>query len=153
MDRVITAKMIAEYFLTKDAMTQKKIQKLVYYAYVWYIVDNNDKNNISNVLFNEKPQAWVHGPVFPSLYEEYRKFGRENIPKLDRITIKLNENIEKFLDEIWKIFGSYDGDELEILTHKEEPWIKARKGIAATAPSNEKITDTDIYNYYSMLEA
>ena len=47
MDRVITAKMIAEYFLTKDAMTQKKIQKLVYYAYVWYIVDNNDTNNIS----------------------------------------------------------------------------------------------------------
>lgn len=153
MDRVITAKMIAEYFLTKDAMTQKKIQKLVYYAYVWYIVDNNDTNNISNVLFNEKPQAWVHGPVFPSLYEEYRKFGRENIPKLDSITIKLNENIKKFLDEIWKIFGRYDGDELEILTHKEEPWIKARKGIAATAPSNEKITDTDIYNYYSMLEA
>lgn len=153
MDRVITAKMIAEYFLTKDAMTQKKIQKLVYYAYVWYIVDNNDTNNISNVLFNEKPQAWVHGPVFPSLYEEYRKFGRENIPKLDSITIKLNENIKKFLDEIWEIFGRYDGDELEILTHKEEPWIKARKGIAATAPSNEKITDTDIYNYYSMLEA
>lgn len=153
MDRVITAKMIAEYFLTKDAMTQKKIQKLVYYAYVWYIVDNNDTNNISNVLFNEKPQAWVHGPVFPSLYEEYRNFGRENIPKLDSITIKLNENIKKFLDEIWGIFGRYDGDELEILTHKEEPWIKARRGIAATAPSNEKITDTDIYNYYSMLEA
>ncbi len=153
MEKVITAKTIAEYFLTKQAMTQKKIQKLVYYAYAWYIVDNNEnENSIKNVLFDEKPQAWVHGPVFPSLYEEYRIHGRNEIPKINNVIVEISEEIKRLLDEIWDVFGKYDGDELEILTHKEEPWIKARKNIAATAPSNEEISYTDIYSYYSSLE-
>ena len=52
MGNEITAIMIAEYFLTKESMTQKKLQKLVYYAYVWYIVRfNNNVNRIKNLLF------------------------------------------------------------------------------------------------------
>ena len=73
MENEITAIMIAKYFLTKESMTQKKLQKLVYYAYAWYIVSfNNNVNRIKHLLFIEKPEAWVHGPVFRTLYDAYR---------------------------------------------------------------------------------
>lgn len=149
MGNEITAIMIAEYFLTKESMTQKKLQKLVYYAYVWYIVSfNNNVNRIKNLLFIEKPEAWVHGPVFRTLYDVYRTYGWNNIPKVDNFNFK-DKGLEKFLDSIWDIFGEYDGDELEVMTHKETPWIKARNGISAIAPSTEKINKEDIYLYYS----
>lgn len=145
----LTAIMIAEYFLNKESMTQKKLQKLVYYAYAWYIVSfNNNVNKIKNLLFLEKPEAWVHGPVFRSLYDEYRIYGWNNIPKEYTFNFKDRE-LEKFLDLIWDVFGKYDGDELEVMTHKETPWIKARNGISAIAPSTEKINKEDIYLYYS----
>lgn len=149
MEKENTAIAIAKYFLTKGPMTQKKLQKLVYYAYAWYIVSfNNNVNKIKNVLFLEKPEAWVHGPVFRTLYDVYRTHGWDDIPKLDNYSLN-NKVLEKFLDSIWDIFGKYDGDELEVMTHKETPWLKARKGISAIAPSTEKITNEDIYLYYS----
>ena len=149
MGNEITAIMIAEYFLTKESMTQKKLQKLVYYAYAWYIVSfNNYVNRIKNLLFIEKPEAWVHGPVFRSLYDAYRTHGWNNIPKVEKSSLK-DKGLEKFLDLIWDIFGKYDGDELEVMTHKETPWINARNGISAIAPSTEKINKEDIYSYYS----
>lgn len=149
MENEITAIMIAKYFLTKESMTQKKLQKLVYYAYAWYIVSfNNNVNRIKNLLFIEKPEAWVHGPVFRTLYDAYRTYGWNNIPKVDNFNFK-DKGLEKFLDSIWDIFGKYDGDELEVMTHKETPWIKARNGISAIAPSTEKINKEDIYLYYS----
>lgn len=149
MENEITAKIIAEYFLTKESMTQKKIQKLVYYAYAWYIVNyNNNINRIYNYLFNERAEAWVHGPVFKSLYNEYKSYGWSNIPKLSNINLN-DKSLIEFLDSIWDVFGKYDGDQLEVMTHRETPWIKARNGISAIAPSNEKIDCREIYNYYS----
>lgn len=151
MENSISTKTIAEYFLTKEAMTQKKIQKLVYYAYSWYIVKYNDSaDNIQNVLVAEKPQAWVHGPVFPSLYEEYKQYKRNNVPKINGSILEKTE-LSEFLDQIWDVFGKFDGDELEFMTHNEKPWINSRNGISAISPSNEEIDLKDIYNYYSYI--
>ena len=33
---------MAQWFLNKTSMSNKKLQKLCYYAYCWYIVFNND---------------------------------------------------------------------------------------------------------------
>ena len=132
-------------------MTQKKIQKLVYYAYAWYIVNYNDNaDNRINVLVAEKPQAWVHGPVFTSLYEEYKQYKRNFVPKIKNSILEKTE-LSEFLDQIWNVFGKYDGDELEFMTHNEKPWLNARNGMPAISPSNEEIDLKDIYNYYSSL--
>lgn len=54
----ITAEIIVDYFLTKCKMGQKKIQKLVYYAYSWYITYfNESSDNVKNILFDEVPEA------------------------------------------------------------------------------------------------
>ena len=46
-----------------------KLQKLVYYAQAWHLALRDVP------LFEEDFEAWVHGPVIPALYQEYKKFG------------------------------------------------------------------------------
>ena len=69
--RQITHRDVAEYFLalaneTGGTITNLKLQKLVYYAQAWHLA------NFDKPLFDAKFEAWVHGPVIPGLYEEYR---------------------------------------------------------------------------------
>ena len=71
-----TLERLAQWFLSMSSMSNKKLQKLCYYAYCWYIVFYNDvefitKENIGDirVLCSEPFQAWIHGPVSPQLYQ------------------------------------------------------------------------------------
>lgn len=145
-----TIETISNYFLSKVEMTNKKMQKLLYYAYAWYIVKYNETNNIINILFNEQPEAWIHGPVFPSIYEKFKIYGRDVIPKYTE-NIELDADLQSFLEEIIAVFGEYDGDQLELMTHNETPWKKARSYLDDKSPSNKKIELIEIYNYYSSL--
>ena len=65
---------VARYFLSIDPnLTEKQLQKLVYYSYVWYIAKHNRrKSSIKRKLFKEAPEAWLHGPVFYTLYREMK---------------------------------------------------------------------------------
>lgn len=148
----ITVFDIANFFLSKSSLTQKKLQKLVYYAYAWYIALNNENiNEINNVLFNEQPEAWIHGPVFPSLYDRYKDYNWREIEKIKNDNKKINKDLEAFLNEVWRKFGKFTADELEYMTHQEEPWAKARKNINIDERSNEKISSQDIFKYYNGL--
>lgn len=69
---------VAKYFILlssrKDEppITHLKLQKLVYYAHAWYIGLNGPNNPL---VEDDSIEAWVHGPVFPRLYHEYRRHG------------------------------------------------------------------------------
>lgn len=141
---------IVNYILRRIPVTNKKLQKLVYYAYAWYIVENNDSDNIRNVLFREQPEAWIHGPVFPILYDRYKEYGRNTIAIPDEV-IEVERDLEVFLDEIIDVFGPYDGDQLELMTHNELPWQKARGNSKSNEISTNLIDLKDIYNYYRSL--
>ncbi len=151
-DSEIDSFVIADFFLTKSELTPKKIQKLVYYAYSWFIaINNHNPNEIDNVLFEEVPEAWIHGPVFPSLYSKYKVYNWREVPKID-VTMEFeNDDLKSFLEDIWKKFGVFSADELEYMTHQEMPWINARKNTIATASSNQKLSLEDIFNYYNGL--
>lgn len=151
-DEEMSPSKVADFFLSKSTMTQKKLQKLVYYAYAWFIALNNeDKDNISIKLFEERPEAWMHGPVFPSLYVAYKQNGWHNIPKLDKDVVCENSDVQDFLEKIWEKFGDYSADQLEAMTHSEAPWKNAREGVGVAESSNNKISDKDIFVFYNEL--
>jgi uncharacterized phage-associated protein len=55
------------------SLTIMQLLKLVYIAHGWSLA-------LLNVpLVNEEPEAWQHGPVFPSIYREFRRFGSQPI--------------------------------------------------------------------------
>lgn len=148
MENKITVFDVANFFRSKESMTHKKLQKLVYYAYVQYIIEYNTAKNISNFLFDEQPEAWLHGPVFPSLYQEYKKYNWKNIPKKLIIHSKYNNDIMTVLNKTWDKYGIYTADRLEYMTHCELPWQESREDLNYNTYSNKKISPESIYNFY-----
>lgn len=145
---------VADFFLSKKALSPKKVQKLVYYAYAWYItLYNQDVNHIDETLFSEEPEAWMHGPVFRSLYNNYKSYGWQEIPKRGSIfpskTNTIENSLKSFLNDVWEKYGKFSADQLEFMTHQEEPWQKARAGIDPLAPSDAKISKQDIFVFYN----
>lgn len=134
---------IADYFLSKESMSHKKLQKLCYFAQAWFLA------NYGCPLIPNRFEAWVHGPVSPDLYSRYRDWGWEYIPQYED-DIKLdNPQTANFLEKVYDVYGEYSADQLEMITHKEEPWIKARQGCAAGAYSRNPISLKDMRDYYA----
>ncbi len=138
---------IANYFLSRESMTHKKLQKLCYYYVAWgYAL--YDEAMIINPTF----QAWVHGPVSPELYSKYYSFGWNPIPKTDKLELKkFEEKEDKLLSSVWDTYSDKCGDELEALTHSELPWIEARKGLDEYEPSKNVISPEIMKIYYSSI--
>lgn len=137
---------VANYFIKKYSqggdLTPLKLIKLSYIAYGWYLAltDNTKK------LISEKPQAWELGPVFPSMYQNLKVFGKS--PVTDPIRIETADEISDedadFLDKIWGIYGSKGGSYLSAITHTPDtPWSEVYpKGF------NLEIPDDLIFKHY-----
>ncbi|PIQ92510.1 MAG: hypothetical protein COV69_02405 [Parcubacteria group bacterium CG11_big_fil_rev_8_21_14_0_20_39_14] len=141
---------VALYFLRvadkeKKPITNLKLQKLVYYAQVWHIVFHNRK------LFYEPIEAWMHGPAIPTLYRRFKAFESNPIQLtgLEDIKLPFNEKEEKFLKNVWNVYGKYDAGYLEALTHSELPWQEARQGLSLGEHSSNKINLAIAKHYYA----
>ena len=142
---------VANWFLANTSgVTNKKLQKLVYYAYSWYLVFNNESpNHITARMFDNHFEAWVHGAVDSNLYDEYRDFGSRVITKYTGKLFDFSPDDLDLLQQVNEVYGKYNGNDLEDICHQESPWINARGGLPPYAPSHEKILDADIYECYA----
>ncbi|MGH0414327.1 Panacea domain-containing protein [Bacillus cereus] len=142
---------VAGYFLNRSlndfrpntGVTHLKLQKLTYYAQAWHMVI------LGRALFEEKIEAWVHGPVSPELYNQYRHYGYQIISEIGLREYAFEEDTLEVLNAVWKTYGDKDAKDLEKLTHSEEPWQSARAGMPASMSGNNEITITSMKDYYS----
>ncbi|EGQ1299542.1 DUF4065 domain-containing protein [Staphylococcus pseudintermedius] len=129
-------------------MSPKKLQKLLYYAQSWAITLENEKSDDIKIrLFDEKFEAWVHGPVIPIVYRQYKEYGYSNIPQTSEI-VEFDEDIENVLQQVLEVYGDYNGNELENLTHQEKPWQNAREGFSSLELCQIEISEKDMFEYY-----
>lgn len=142
---------VVDFFLSKASMSPKKLQKLLYYAYGWTLaLLNENADEIHNRLFEDPIEAWIHGPVIPSVYVQFKEYGWNNIPqKMD-----FDESIFPFevldvLNQVWDVYGSYSGNQLEAFSHREDPWIQARKGLSSEESSHVQLSDRVIFEYFN----
>ena len=158
MNASFMSKYVIAYFDSKgEPITNKKLQKLLYYIEAWHLV-------LSDSIIDEDFQAWVHGPVVPDVYHEFKEFGYRQlslvydknisasnfIKKLIGEQDILSKNIE-LLNEILEKYGSLSAFQLEFLTHSEDPWNIARKGYGELDACNEIIDKKLMREYYSKL--
>jgi len=145
----ISALRVAEYFIDKanrdkKPLTNKKLQKLLYYAQVWSLVLNEEK------LFSERMEAWVHGPAIPVVYRRYKNFEFNPIQiDTDDISFGFSKKQMDLLENIWSVYGKYNAEYLEALTHSELPWQEARKEISASEPSSNIISLSTAKKFYA----
>ncbi|HUR80668.1 MAG TPA: type II toxin-antitoxin system antitoxin SocA domain-containing protein [Thermoanaerobaculia bacterium] len=140
-----TAHDVAAYILKKRGkMTAMKLQKLVYYSQAWSLVWDD------RALFRERIEAWVNGPVVRSLYEAHRgQYEVKTWPKGD--ADKLDDKARETVDAVLKFYGDKASQWLSDLTHSEEPWRAARRGLAPTEPCGNEISHASMAEYYSSL--
>lgn len=125
-----------------------KLQKLLYYLQAWALGINQKR------FINTSFEAWVHGPVCRSLYDRFKGtkslysfITSDDVEDNNPETKIAPEDID-FINFILDNYAGFSGAELETMTHKEEPWIEARKGYAPMAGCNREISDETIQNYY-----
>lgn len=146
-------KSIADWILENiDDVTDKKLQKLMYFAYAWYLVFFNESGDeIDNRLFEGQFEAWVHGPVLPELYREVKRFHGNKIGAdyfESNREDNFNPEVLDLLKQVKDVYGKYDGNELESITHQEDPWIDAREGCRSNEICKNPISDKAMFDYY-----
>jgi uncharacterized phage-associated protein len=146
---------ISDYFIsvaneTQTPITNLKLQKLVYYSQAWSLA------LLGKELIAEDFQAWVHGPVLPALYAEYKEFGwkpiyREELNGVSaqQILDRLHEDFRNVLLDVEHEHFGMTAYALETQTHNEDPWIISRQGIADDAPCDFIIPKKMMQDYYS----
>ncbi len=133
---------IAHWFLTKEPVTHKKLQKLCYYAVAWghALMDKN-------IAKRSRFEAWVHGPVSPVINKEYVGNGWNDLP-MHKGALELPGDIEELLESVWLTYGDKSGNELEALSHSERPWLEARAGLPDSQSSKNRINPDTMRKFY-----
>lgn len=140
---------VAAYFLMKvdeefgEGITNLKMQKLVYYAQAFHLA------LFGIPLFEEKIEAWQHGPVVPELYHALKKYESSPIDPEDpifRVKLEFTEDQIEFLDEIYDNFARFSAWRLRDMTHSEAPWIDAFED-----KWQSEIAHDSLRNFYSKM--
>lgn len=135
-------------------MTPKKLQKMLYYCYAWHLALTAENAEISEIenskLFNESFEAWVHGPVIKKVYDKYKNFRNKEIDSsgFEFDSKMLTGDELGTIDEVIEVYGEFNGNELESISHAEDPWIEAREGKRALDICTNKLSDVTIFKYY-----
>ena len=146
----VSALDVAAYILQKQPksspITAWKLQKLVYYSQAWSLVWDEQP------LFEEAILAWANGPVVKELYERHKglfyvKSITEGLPE------KLSKNQKDTVNHVLKAYGDKSAQWLSDLTHREEPWICARKGLESGQRGESEIELSTMLDYYSGVDA
>ena len=120
-------------------LTPMELLKLVYFAHGWYLA-------LSGVpLINEPVQAWRFGPVIPSIYHAFKRYGSGPIIALatsdpfeppiwgaqdsvaaheysidDGLDSNENETAKRLVRKIWEQYGQFNAIQLSNLTHEDD---------------------------------
>ena len=140
-------RVIAYVFEKLEEVTPLMLQKLLYFIQGVYSA------LYGRPIFAEDCRAWIHGPVYPEVYDLFRDFKYNPIDDarfalLEGTADALTEDEKKVIDLVVNTFGMYGGKVLERITHNEDPWKNARKGYGDSIPSSEILTKKSIMRYY-----
>ncbi|MFX0560648.1 type II TA system antitoxin MqsA family protein [Tepidibacillus infernus] len=141
---------VVKYLLTNSVdITPLALQKLLYYSQGFY------KAFTGVYLFHNNCEAWVHGPVFRSIYYKYKDHGYNPIEEEDYEygEIKLTTVEKELLDSIVRNFGCYSGKVLEKMTHAEEPWRVTRTDLNDNEGSDRIIDKELIAKYFNEIKS
>lgn len=139
---------IANWFINKESMDQKKVQKLCYYTQAWSMALYNKP------MINCTFEAWAHGPVCRELWEKLHEHTYYPIPKntlKDEAIFITDTDALELIERVWETYKEFNGYQLEVLTHQESPWINARGDTPEFQKCTSIISQEDMRAYYRAL--
>ena len=144
-----SAEKIALYIISSGReITNLLLQKVLYYVKAISEIFEGES------IILEPCEAWKFGPVFPSVYEKYREYGKQEIEinlSKEYVNELLSEKEKQVTDYVMNTFGIYNAWFLKDLTHLEEPWIAARKGLSEDDASRNQMDEEIISSYFAKI--
>ena len=142
---IATAHDVAAYIFDKqdNGLPAMKLQKLVYYAQAWSLVWDDLP------LFDDRIEAWASGSAVPSLYESLH--GKFMVLSVEGNPDRLTDSQRETIDQVLGFYGDKSSQWLSDLTRMEEPWVKARHGLATGERGNHEISLAAMAEYYGSL--
>ncbi len=104
-------------------------------------------------MIPEKSQAWIHGPVYPYIYNKYKSYGYKPIDNAIKsskgcmLSLLKTEEIEA-INLVIRTFGLYSPKTLEMISHTQTPWLEKRVDYAGNEFGNETIDEDSIKAFY-----
>lgn len=103
---------------TNYSISNLRLNRLLYYVYGVYLATQNQRP------WSEQVEAWDYGPIFPSIYKEFKMYGSGRI-KYPILGINSNSGIDDIIDEVLKTFNHLTDAELIARTHSNKsPWAQ-----------------------------
>lgn len=116
---------LAEAQVQGKSLTIMQLLKLVYIAHGWSL------GLLDAPLVNEEPRAWEHGPVFPDVYREFRRFGSSPITSKATTPIgpladaNLDDQQRSIVKSVVANYGDMHAFSLSRITHESDtPWSR-----------------------------
>ncbi len=131
---------IAKYIINAPIYVDHlKLQKLIFYSQAISLVANEKS------LFSDSIVAWKYGPVVEKVYEEYKIYRNEEIPRDDDERKFSEEDVDDLesIDASLELYSAMSGIALMRKTHREDPWKDAFKNGEGSIISSDSIK-----NYY-----
>ena len=116
---------VAKYVINHEhsngrEITNLRLQKLLYFVQAKVLVETG------NPCFDDEMEAWDFGPVVPAVYYAYKVFGSLDIITDDAAPV-LSRRISIFIDSILEYCKNFPTFQLVEITHKQNPWVSARR--------------------------
>lgn len=127
----------------KGPLDTYQLQKLCYYAQAQHVATYNTR------LFSEPIEAWPNGPVVRELYARHvgkRKI--EDLPGGDPSKVDEQPAALQSVTAVVEDYGDFTGQQLVEMTHREQPWRDARRGLKPKQQSRVEISVEVLRDYY-----
>lgn len=137
---------VAQFILKRlGTIDAKKLEKLCYYSQAWSLTWGFGR------LFPEPIEAWAGGPIIPVLFDRHR--GHYDVTDVggDSAAVECDDQSVKIINSIIERYDRMSGNALGDLTHMEDPWLDARRGLAGAERGNAEITDAAMIRYYGRI--
>jgi uncharacterized phage-associated protein len=129
----------------RGSMTAMKLQKLVYYSQAWSLVWDE------RPLFAERIEAWANGPVCPELYQMHRGRFQINPGDIPGQPGELDAEAQETVRAVLNFYGDRSAQWLSDLSHAEDPWRNARRGLGDGERGGAEIGHDMLAEYYGSL--
>lgn len=111
-------------------ITNLKLQKILYFVQAIFV------KNTNHFCFKDNMEAWTYGPVVPSVYRVYKRFGGNGIPSVNSYTdtcltkhdygdVNIDEMSGKLIDVVIDMTAEISARDLITISQHQSPWLES----------------------------
>ena len=106
-----------------SGITPMQLLKLVFISHGWML------GLYGRPLISDSVEAWQYGPVIPSVYHSYKRFGSSPITDIPAADVEgLTAEERHVINQVCRHYAKFSGLQLSALTHTpDSPWDITRK--------------------------